>query len=110
MQNVVGTTIYLTRGDTFRARVGMKLRGSDEEYIPAANDVIRFVVKRNYSYAQPVITKIIPNDTQMLTLAPADTKTLGFGDYVYDIELTTADGRVDTFIDRGRFIVTEEVD
>ena len=30
--------------------------------------------------------------------------------YVYDIEITMADGTVDTFIDRAKFIVTEEVD
>lgn len=110
MQEVIGgRTIYLTRGDTFRRRVNMKFLDTGELYTPAENDVIRFVVKRNYSDAQPIITKIIPNDTQMLNLAPADTKTLDFGSYVYDIELTKANGDVDTFIAKASLIITEEV-
>lgn len=110
MQNVVGTTIYLTRGDTFRTRVGMKQRGSDEEYEPVTGDVIRFKVKRNYSDAQPIISKVISNDTQILTLAPSDTKPLDFGNYVYDIELTKANGDVDTFIAGASLVITKEVD
>lgn len=110
MQNVVGTTIYLTRGDTFRARIGMKQRGSDEEYEPDTGDVIRFVVKRNYSDAEPVIEKTLDNSTQILTLAPTDTKTLDCGSYLYDCELTKANGDVDTFIAGASLVLTREVD
>jgi len=111
MQEVIGgRTIYLTRGDTFRARVGMKLRGSDEEYIPVTGDVIRFAVKRNYSDAQPIISKTISNETQMLVLNPSDTKSLAFGKYIYDIELTKANGTVDTFIAGATLNITQEVD
>lgn len=110
MQNISGTTIYLTRGDTFKTLVGMKMRDSGEEYTPAEHDVIRFMVKRNYSDAQPVIAKVIPNDTQMLILEPSDTKPLDFGGYVYDIELTKANGDVDTFIAGASLVITKEVD
>ena len=44
-----------------------------------------------------------------LTLQPSDTKNLPFGNYVYDIELTTADGFVDTFIGPATFTLTGEV-
>ena len=57
----------------------------------------------------PVIVKTIPNDTQVLSLAPADTKDLGFGLYDYDVEITLADGTVDTFISAAPFKLTKEV-
>ena len=46
----------------------------------------------------------------MLHLEPNDTKTLDVGEYVYDIQLTTSDGDVDTFIAMAKLILTEEVD
>ena len=54
--------------------------------------------------------KDIPSDTMLLVLEPEDTKTLPFGKYVYDIQITYADGKVDTFITKGRLRLTEEVD
>ena len=109
MQRIVGKTIYLTRGDSFRVKVGMKLKDGSE-YIPVDGDVVRFAVKRSYSDRAPIIEKIIPNDTQILELLPSDTKPLGFGSYVYDCELTTASGDVDTFIAGASLVITEEVD
>jgi hypothetical protein len=60
----------------------------------------------------PLIWKSIPNETLRLFLDAEDTKRLSVecSPYVYDIQITMADGTVDTFIDRGKFIVTEEVD
>ena len=107
MIRITGTKIELTRGDTLNVYVKMCRKG--EEYTPKAGDVMRFAMKKHYQDAEPVIEKIIPNDTQVLTLEPEDTKALKFGEYVYDIELTFADGTVDTFIAKATFVVSEEV-
>lgn len=115
MFSVSGTNITLTRGDTLIAQITIKQGETD--YTPVEGDVIRFAMKHpiynagrtDYSETTPVLTKTIPNDTLILTLLPADTKQLGFGEYVYDIQLTFADGTVDTFI-KGKFFLTEEVD
>lgn len=97
-----GTTIYLTRGDTFEAKVEARL--PDDEggaaYAPAVGDAIRFALKADYMDEKPLVVKDIPSDT----------KTLPFGKYVYDIQITYADGKVDTFITKGRLRLTEEVD
>ena len=39
-----------------------------------------------------------------------DTKNLDFGTYVYDLQITFADGTVDTFISKSILKLEEEVD
>ena len=81
----------------------------DEPYTPTDGDRVRFALKQSYSSSKVLIHKDIPNDTLVLHLAPSDTKKLAFGNYVYDIEITFANGDVDTFI-RGEFKLEEEVE
>ena len=83
--NITGTTITLTRGDTFEALVSATKRDGTQ-YIPVEGDVIRFAMKENYDDPRPLLVKDIPIDTMMLTLEPQDTADLNFGKYVYDIQ------------------------
>ena len=46
----------------------------------------------------------------LLQLTPDDTKSLEFGTYVYDIQITYSNGDVNTFLDKGTLKLTEEVD
>ena len=109
------TEIKLTRGDTLRVSVGITKDG--QPYTPQEGEVVRFALKpptlnaRETEYVQPdpLILKVIPNDTMLLELDPADTKSLGFGEYEYDIEITLLDGTVDTFITATKFTLTREV-
>ena len=115
-----GLNIFITRGDSGATTVTIKNKNGTP-YVPQEGDVVRFALKHakmkpgdtDYADAKPIITKIIPNDTQRLEFAPQDTKGLPFGLYAYDIELTRVDGWVDTFIDAERdhteFHVTKEV-
>ena len=114
--SVSGNAITLTRGDTLR--VGVAIVIDDEEYIPVAGDQVRFALKHNrlnldkteYTDPEPLVLKDIPIDTMLLTLDPEDTKSLGFGRYVYDVQITFADGTVSTFITKAPFKITEEVE
>lgn len=81
----------------------------DEPYTPVNGDKVRFALKQSYSSSKVLIRKNIPIDTLVLHLVPSDTKKLAFGNYVYDIEITFANGDVDTFI-RGEFNLEEEVE
>lgn len=116
MYVIDGTNIKLTRGDSFYCEIGMKNR-SGEPYEPQAGDVVRFYLKRDllnppkseYIDRNPLISKAVPIDTMILHLEPDDTKGLGFGEYVYDVELTFANGDVDTFINNARFSLVPEV-
>lgn len=108
MYSINGTSITLTRGDSFYAKVGMKKKDTGEPYVPTEGETVRFALKKNYQDEIPLILKDIPIDTLILHLEPSDTK-LDVGSYYYDIELTNSDGDVDTFIDRAKFKITEEV-
>lgn len=119
--SIVNNVIVHTRGDTLRSKVDIFY---DEEktqpYIPEDGDVVRFALKRprmtkvdksykEYEDEDPLILKVVPMDTLILHLEPADTKDLHFGKYEYDIEITHADGTVDTFIEASPFELTKEV-
>lgn len=109
MIRVSGTTIKMTRGDTLRVRISLTdYNGSP--YTPVAGDSIRFAMKESYDQATPLILKDIPIDTMELVLDPEDTKSLSMpATYVYDMEITHGNGDVYTFIDKAKFIISEEV-
>lgn len=106
--SVKKNTIVLTRGDTFKGKVTIT-NTDGSEYEPDPGDSIRFAMKRDYNDPETLIEKGIPIDTMLLILEPSDTKPFEFGDYVYDIQLTKANGDVDTFITKSRLTLTEEV-
>lgn len=107
--------IKMTRGDT--VSLDVVLYEGDVPYEPEVGDSIRFALKQDllnvpgteYEDVVPLIIKTIPTDTMKLNILPADTKDLGFGEYVYDVELTKADGTVDTFIPATKFCILPEV-
>lgn len=104
-----GTDIYLTRGDSLLLQLDLTRNG--EEYIPEEGCVVRFAMKRKYSDSDEkvILLKNIPIDTMILEITPEDTKGLSMNkSFVYDIELTDADGYVDTFL-KGHLIIKEEV-
>ena len=113
---IEGTTIYLTRGDTFAATVEIK-NADGSAYEVQNGDVIKFALKSakmrasntEFADVQPLILKTIPNATLRLEIAPNDTKKLPFAAYKYDIEITKAGGVVDTFINNCDFFVMPEV-
>lgn len=109
MYSINGNKIILTKGDSFYATVAMTDKTTGETYTPQQGDVVRFGVKRNLTDDDFAILKVVPNDTLEIYLAPEDTENLPIGTYVYDVELTYADGNKDTFINRATFILTDEV-
>lgn len=110
MVTVVNNTITLVRGDTVEIPVTIRLRNG-EEYVPSEGDVIRFALKGSYDDNDPVlIHKVLTNESPIIRLEACETKALVAQKkpYVYDVELTTAHGYVDTFI-RGQLTVLGEV-
>ena len=102
-------TIFLTRGDTFKAHLTINYPDGSV-YTPKEGDSIRFALKENIEDEECLILRDIPIDTMLLILYPEDTKELEFGSYVYDIQLTKANGDVDTFITASKLKLTAEVE
>lgn len=106
--NVSGTTITLTRGDTFTAIIS--ITDSDGNlYTPVVGDSVRFAMKSKLEDASPLLMIDVPIETMMLIINPEDTKNLAFGKYIYDLQLTKSNGDVDTFITVSILKLTEEV-
>ena len=77
--------IKLTRGDTAKFTVSFTDEGGDPYDI--SNDVVKFGVKRSPFDSECVLEKTIDSATSKFELTPADTASLEYGDYLYDIEI-----------------------
>lgn len=105
MFSIVGTTIKITRGDTGIFTFDVMNEGAEYDY---SNDTVLFTVKQNTLTTDILFQKQIRYG-ENVTILPADTDNLSYGEYVYDIQLTTEGGFVDTVITPSKFIVTPEV-
>ena len=97
----------MTRGDTAKIRVDLKYKQTGEVYTPEIGDEIVFTAI-NPIQSQKKIVKSIPIDTLMLRINPEDTRNLPYGQYLFDIQITFANGDVDTFITDGVLNITSE--
>ena len=107
--SVKKNTIYLTRGDTFRATIALK-DAEGEIYTPQPDEVIRFAMKKHYEDEEPLLLIQVPYDTLELVILPTQTKELDFGSYVWDMQITRSNGDIDTFMTKAQLILTEEVE
>ena len=71
------------------------------------NDALTFTLRRATRSPTIVLQKTITGG--MLTIHPEDTEKMGFGTYVYDVELKRINGFVDTIIPPHKFQLLEEV-
>lgn len=112
MFKITNKEIYLTRGDNARMHVSAKDRISGDIYIPQNGDKIAFSLKKKIKDETKLIFIEQTEHTEngwYIVFQPEHTKDLAFGDYLYDIQLTTADDWVDTIVEPTKFTVAEEV-
>lgn len=117
MFTISNNAITITRGDSGIAEITLTT-AEGEQYVPQEGDSIRFALKSNkftpkmteFIDSEPLIEKSIPITDLNLRIYPNDTKDLPFGSYLYDLEITFADGYVDTFINCADFRIVPEVD
>ena len=101
-------TIQLTRGDTARLSVDINNDTLGDKYEIQPDDTLFFTVKKRtsdklYSFQKKVI------GSNMFHILPTDTEELSFGNYLYDVQLTTKDGDVYTVIGPSTFEIMKEV-
>ena len=106
MLSVTNSDIQLTRGDSAVFKVEISLE-SGASYNREEGDKLVFTVKKSYNSEFAYVSKEV--DGMILLLEPKDTSGLDYGNYWYDIQLTTVEGGVYTVVGPARFIVREEV-
>lgn len=106
MFEIYRNDISITRGDSaiFEITITDKQKNI---YTPIETDEVLFTVKDSTSSKVVVFQKPVTNN--QVIIDPADTDNLHYGKYVYDVQLKTADGWVDTIIPPHAFNVLEEV-
>ena len=83
-------------------------QSSNSVYSLADDDTLELTIKKNVKDIEPVINKKVIG-TSEIHIEPTDTKTLSFGKYIYDVQLTTSDGDVYTVIEPSTFEIMREV-
>lgn len=103
---IQGTNISMIRGDseslTVRCRQLPFERG-DTIYLTVREDAESEIAM------QKVVTEFDEEGRAVIGIEHGDTEGMETGDYVYDVQLTRADGTVTTLVPISRFRLTEEV-
>jgi hypothetical protein len=107
--DVTNNIITLTRGDY--AELDVFLYNQDKTpHMLAEGETLTLSVKRKTTDITPIFQKVLKQgDELVFVFLPEDTKNLDFGEYKYDVEFNTADGKPDTIITPHDFIIGEEV-
>ena len=96
--------IAMTRGDSESITVACSMPFAD-------GDTVYFTLRQD-AESEIVLQKAITeffDGKAVIPLLPEDTEPLDFGNYLYDIQVTRADGAVTTLIVPSRFRLNEEV-
>lgn len=104
MFQIEDNSISLTRGDTARIDISV-VDAEGQKYELLEGDKLLFTVKSSVNDKEALIQK----EGEIITILPADTEGLEYGKYVYDVQLTLAEGTVNTIIPPSTFKVMSEV-
>ena len=106
-----GTDLQMTRGDT--ESVDVYCINESSVLIPLVyGDIVYFTVKESVDDEDEIIQKIVSSFAEgkaSITIEPEDTDKLSYGTYVYDVQITKADGTVKTIIAPSEFVIGPEV-
>ena len=105
MFKISNKTIQITRGDTGVFTLSINAGGQSYDY---SNDQVLFTVKRNVNTAEILFQKTVEYN-QPVIIEPECTKSLPYGTFTYDVQVTTQNGVVNTVITPHPFIVCPEV-
>ena len=76
-----------------------------DNYLLASGDTVYFTVNNSLEKEEALISKVItdfPQNKAIVRLTAEDTD-IPIGNYYYDIQINTADGRVDTVLGPAKF-------
>ena len=101
--------IIETRGDTIYRQINISVNGT--AYTLQEGDTVYFTVKLGETKIihKSLTLADLTDGKLILKLEPADTNSLAFTTYKYDVEIHFANGDVHTIIKDCNFIMTKEI-
>lgn len=107
MLKVRGTTITFNRGDDIYIQVNV-YDSDGQPYVLREKDKLYFSAKakatdKNYAIPPKEL------DIDVVHIAPEDTYDLAFGEYIYDVQMITAEGHKTTIIKPSPLIIEEAI-
>ena len=102
-----GQKIFLTRGDS--AIFSVTLRMDGELYEMQEGDRMDFGIKQDVEDTECAVYKTSYTNPAVFEINPADTSSLEFGNYKYDVQFVAANGFTQTFIGPATFKLGKEV-
>lgn len=109
MLEVDGSEISLTRGDTAEFEVH-PLNPDGTPYEFQEGDSVVFTLAKKWGAPSPIVEREVPTSTLLLRIRPADTGSLAFGTYCYDIKVRNSSTGDEWTFALGRWLVTNEAD
>ena len=107
---VNGTDLAMIRGDSESITLSLKEGNAVISFV--TGDTVYFTVKRSPIVDEIALQKIVTefhDGKALVDIFPADTKTLPIGRYVYDIQITFANGTVKTVVGPATLEIAAEV-
>lgn len=89
MFKVINNKVYLTRGDSATLPLDVADKNGNA-YAVQSDDAVVLTVKKTTADMAYLIQKRLNNGT--FSFIPTDTESWDYGDYVYDVQLTMANG------------------
>jgi len=102
---LTGTNLSMIRGDTETLTVYCSVPFENGDTVSMT---VRESVDSGVAFREDV-TAFGNEGEAVIPIAHADTAGMDFGDYVYDVQVTRADGTVTTLIPKSRLTLEEEV-
>jgi hypothetical protein len=109
---ITGTNISMVRGDSEALTVRLIEEDGVTQVDFEDGDTVYFTVRNALGDTATTIQKVITgflDGEAVIEILPADTSSLFFKTYVYDIQWTRADGQVKTIVPASDFTILAEV-
>ena len=108
---IKGTNISMLRGDT--AAITVSVTDPAGASVPLeAGDIVYLTLKKSVDTEAKVLQKVVTDfidGTALIELAPGDTNDIKPGIYMYDIQLTRANGKVYTIVGPSNWTIEGDV-
>ena len=105
MVNITDKNIFMTKGDTIKLTLDIKDK-LGKTYYMAEGDSIKLAVRKPHA---TVDTFVVTSNTVDLYISSGITANVKEGEYQYDVQITFANGEINTIVPLHKFVIQKEV-